>query len=236
MKKNILLLWIIILCVWVSWWTTLFLMSKYYSVTVKHNSLVEISPTILASTVSITGTLDDKGITTTRSGTGIIVRDDGLILTNKHLISEWFTYSIQLHDATTFSAKVLKVHPALDLALLVIISDQPLRLSVGDFINSQSHVSPWQGVIAIGNTLGIYPWSISEGIVAGLNRSVSFNGNIMDWLIQTSIPMTLGNSGGPLINPEGKIIGINIGIVGWSSQIGWTLPLTQEMIETFLKS
>lgn len=101
--------------------------------------------------------LDDGSMTTTRAGTGIIVRSDGVILTNKHLISEGYIYSVELHDGVKISAKVIKIHPTLDLALLSLIADKPLSLPVGIFINSQTHVQTGQRVIALGNTLGLYP-------------------------------------------------------------------------------
>jgi len=236
MNRIIFVFCVLALSIWVAIWSTLYVLNTDTSLSKAQNTLPELIQQISPVTVSITGTLADGSMTTTRTGTGIIVRSDGIILTNKHLIGEWFVYSIELNDGTQISAKLVKTHPSLDLALLSLMPDMPPpSLPVWIFINSQAHVRQGDRVVTLGNTLGLYPWSASEGIISGLNRSVSFSGIIMDWLIQTSIPMTLGNSGGPLVNEEGKIIGINIGIVGWSSQIGWTLPLTQESIETFLK-
>ncbi len=236
MNRIIFAFWVLALSIWVAIWSTLYVLNTDISLSKAQNTLPELIEQISPVTVSITGTLSDGSLTTTRTWTGIIVRSDGIILTNKHLIGEWFVYSIELDDGTKISAKLVKTHPSLDLALLSLMPNiPPPSLPVWIFINSQANVHKGDRVITIGNTLGLYPWSVSEGIMSGLNRSVSFSGIIMDWLLQTNIPMTLGNSGGPLANEEGKIIGINIGIVGWSSQIGWALPLTQDVVETFLK-
>lgn len=198
-------------------------------------SLPDIIKTVSPAVVSISGTSMDKTGVTSREGTGVIVQSTGLILTSKHLISPWFTYMITLDDGRQLPATVVKSHSSLDLALLSLVSDTPLTLPVGKFIHSQTSIQQWDSVIAIGNILGLYPGSISSGIISGLNRTVLFGGVSMDGLIQTTLPMHLGNSWGPLIDSDGKIIGINTGIVGGSSQIGWALPITQETIDTFLQ-
>jgi serine protease Do len=110
-------------------------------------------------------------------------------------------------------AQVSKIHPTYDLALLTLLSDIPLTLPVGKFINSQANVRAGDIIVSIGNTLGLYPQSIVQGIISGVNRTVPLGTTPMVGLIQTSIPVNLGNSGGPLINVDGKIIGINTGIV-----------------------
>lgn len=133
------------------------------------------------------------------------------------------------------SAILLKLHPTLDLALLKIVSEKPLSLPVGEFTTSQATVRTGDIVMAIGNSLGLYPQSLSQGIISGIHRTVALSENSMTGLIQTSIPLSLGSSGGPLIGTDGKIIGINTGIVGGSSQIGWTLPMIQEEVDTFLQ-
>lgn len=188
------------------------------------------------STVSIESASSNGNLMTTLDGTGIIVDPSGIILTSKHLVNEWFTYTIELQDGRKMAAKLLKIHPILDLALLSIISDTHVSFPVGKFIASQAHIYQWENVFTIGNMLGLYPWSVSEGIISGLDRVVSFGVVSMTWLIQTTIPMTLGNSGGPLIASNGSIIGINTGIVGGSSQIGWALPLTQSEVDDFIHS
>ena len=108
---------------------------------------------------------------------------------------------------------LLKSHPKLDLAHLKIVSDKPLSLPLGKFITSQAGIRTGDIVISIGNSLGLYPQSLSQGIISGINRTVALSENPMGGLIQTSIPLSLGSSGGPLIGTDGKIIGVNTGIV-----------------------
>jgi S1-C subfamily serine protease len=196
--------------------------------------LPDIIAEIAPSVVSISGTITDESGVTSREGTGIVVWSDGLILTSKHLVSPWLSYVITLQDGMKYSAILVKNHPSLDLALLSIIATTKLSLPVGEFINSHVGIRQGKSVIAIGNMLGLYPWSVSSGIISGLNRTVSFGWVSMDWLIQTDLPMYLGNSWGPLITSDGKIIGINTGVVGGSSQIGWAIPITQSEINDFI--
>lgn len=199
------------------------------------DTLHTVFDTVSPATVSISATSTGIDEITTRQWTGIIVRSDGIILTNKHLIGEGFTYTIELSDTTKISAVLFKLHPTLDLALLKIVSEKPLSLPVGEFITSQAGVRTGDIVIAIGNSLGLYPESLSQGIISGINRTVTLSENPMTGLIQTSIPLSLGSSWGPLIGTDGEIIGINTGIVWGSSQIGWALPLTQEGVDSFVK-
>jgi len=92
------------------------------------------------ATVSISATLSDHISVTSREGTGIIIRSDGAILTSKHLIGEGFAYTITLSDGTKLPAKLIKIHPTLDLALLSIVTQDSPSLSVGEFITSQARV------------------------------------------------------------------------------------------------
>ncbi|MFA6080280.1 MAG: trypsin-like peptidase domain-containing protein [Candidatus Gracilibacteria bacterium] len=198
-------------------------------------ALHTIFDTVGPATVALSATKSGIDEVTTRQGTGIIVRSDGIVLTNKHLVEEGFTYTIEFQDGTKMPAQVSKIHPTYDLALLTLLSDIPLTLPVGKFINSQANVRAGDIIVSIGNTLGLYPQSIVQGIISGVNRTVPLGTTPMVGLIQTSIPVNLGNSGGPLINVDGKIIGINTGIVGGSSQIGWSLPLTQSEVDSFVR-
>lgn len=192
--------------------------------------------TVMPPTVSIVATSQSGTVDTSISGTGIIVSSNGLIVTSKHLVWENFWYMITLHDGSTFPAELVKTHRDKDLAILRPIWTKQTSFSVGTFIDSQASVQVWQKVIAIGNMLGLYPFSVVDGIISWMNRSVSFWSIEMTGLLQTSIPATMGNSGWPLVRDDGIIIGINVGIVSGSSQISWTLPLTQQEVDDFIKS
>ncbi len=197
-----------------------------------YTTIEHVSPTV----VSITGSRVEDSLTTTRTGTGIIITPDGMILTSKHLLWEGFWYIITLSDGSSYPARLLKEHPVKDLVLLQIVSNTKLFLPVWTFIDSQAGIQTGTKVLAIGTMLWLYPWSSIEGIISGLNRTVSFGNTSASWLIQTSIAATLGNSWWPLIQRDGTIIGIMIGIVGGSSQIGWAIPLTQSEIDNFIWS
>ncbi len=197
-----------------------------------HKAIDYVSPSV----VTITGTRLEETTTTTRTGTGIIVSEGGLLVTSKHLLWEWLWYTITLSDGTSYPAHVIKEHPTKDLAILQIISEKKHSFPIGIFANSQASIRAGDTVITIGTMLWLYPWSVVEGTVSWFERTVSFGNITVSWLIQTSIAATLGNSGWPLIQSDGTIIGIMMGIVGGSSQIGWAIPVTQSEITDFIQS
>jgi len=163
------------------------------------------------------------------SGTGFIISSDGLILTNKHVVEVTkeasVEYKIVLSDKKEYDAKLIGKDPINDLAVLKI-SEKNLpfvELSDSDKLNVGA------SVIAIGNILGRYQNSVTKGIVSGLERNLtasdkSGNSENLFNIIQTDAEINLGNSGGPLIDLNGKVVGINVAIDQEGSSIGFAIP------------
>jgi len=162
------------------------------------------------------------------SGSGFIISQDGMVLTNKHVVSdEGADYAIFTNEGREFSAEVLARDPFKDLAVLKIISDKtdfkPMKLGDSDDLR------PGQSVIAIGNALGEFSNTISVGIVSGLGRSVTASGGgiteNLENLIQTDAAINRGNSGGPLLNLQGEVIGVNVAMSQSAQNIGFSIPI-----------
>jgi serine protease Do len=165
------------------------------------------------------------------SGSGFIVSTDGLILTNKHVVSDKNAdYVVVTNDGKKYSVKVLALDPVQDLALIKIDNTnneifQPLKL--GD----SSGIQLGQTAIAIGNALGEFSNTVSVGIVSGLSRTISASdktGTISETLediIQTDAAINSGNSGGPLLNLKGEVIGINTAIAEDAQSIAFAIPI-----------
>jgi serine protease Do len=168
-------------------------------------------------------------------GTGFIVSSDGLIITNKHVVSDSKAeYTVYLNDGRKFKAEVLALHPTDDLALIKISADNLPTLVLGD----SDKVKIGQFVIAIGNALGEFQNTVSFGVISGLRRSITASdqsGNVerLEGLIQTDAAINFGNSGGPLINLKGEVIGVNTAIAGGAENIGFAIPINRakKMIE-----
>lgn len=162
-------------------------------------------------------------------GTGFIVSSDGLILTNKHLISEeGVEYNIADGKGEIYSAELLASDPFQDLAFLQIQESTTLpAIQLGDSAN----LSSGQTVIAIGNALGEFENTVSVGVISGLSRTVSASGGgvneILNDLIQTDTAINHGNSGGPLLNLEGEVIGINVAMAERAENIGFAIPVNR---------
>jgi putative serine protease PepD len=155
--------------------------------------------------VSIKVTTADGG----DSGTGIVLDDEGLILTNNHVISEGTSISVSPGKSTsvTRSASVVGTDPNSDLALIKVnpsgLGLQPLKLV------SSSSVQVGDSVYALGNPYGLDE-TLTKGIVSALGREISApDGATIKNVIQTDAPLNPGNSGGPLLNAEGNVIGVN---------------------------
>jgi serine protease Do len=163
------------------------------------------------------------------SGTGFLISADGLILTNKHVVNaggDEGEYRIILSDGKKYYAQLIGKDPLKDLAVLKIFDKNLPYVELGDSDNLQVGST----VIAIGNALGLYQNSVTKGIVSGLGRSIVASDQIghaeaLDNVIQTDAEINVGNSGGPLVDLAGKVVGINVAIDQSGSSIGFAIPV-----------
>ncbi len=152
-------------------------------------------------------------------GSGFVISEDGYIVTNDHVIKQADEIVIEFFSGEELTAKVIGTDPKTDIALLKVETDEPLNyVTFGD--SDASRVGDW--VLAMGNPLG-QGFSVSAGIVSARNRSLS--GSYDDY-IQTDAAINRGNSGGPLFNMDGEVIGVNTAILspnGGSIGIGFSM-------------
>ncbi len=171
-------------------------------------------------------------IDTDNGGSGFFVDKKGIIITNKHIIPGLKAeYIIITNDNKKFKAEILARDPINDVAVLKIIGTQknfPI-IKLGD----SSKLELGETVIAIGNALGMFKNTVSTGIISGLSRSITARTDSkspiqeMRGLIQTDAAINLGNSGGPLINIKGEVIGINTAAIFQAENIGFALPINE---------
>ena len=154
-------------------------------------------------------------------GSGFIISKDGYIVTNNHVVEGATTVKVTLTNDETFVAEVVGLDSRMDLALLKIDAKKDLPfITFGD--SKSSKVGEW--VIAIGNPLGL-GGSVTAGIISAVGRDI--RSGPYDSFIQTDAPINKGNSGGPLINLNGEVIGVNTMIfsqTGGSIGIGFSIP------------
>jgi serine protease Do len=164
---------------------------------------------------------DDPSAPREGSGSGFIVDPAGYVLTNFHVIEGADRITLTLSDGRAFRADVVGIDPAIDVALLRIPDAE--RLPVATLGDSDTlRVGEW--VCAIGNPLG-YVHSVTVGVVSFLGRKL-FDPSL-DAFIQTDAAISFGNSGGPLINARGEVVGMTTAISSQASNIGFAIPITQ---------
>jgi len=157
-------------------------------------------------------------------GTGVIVSSNGLILTNQHVVSSNpKSITVTLMDGSEYNASVLYANEDMDLAVIKIDATGLQAASLGD----SDDVSVGEVAIAIGNPLGLeYERSVTAGIVSALNRSILLSRTqIAENLIQTDAAINSGNSGGPLLNISGEVIGINTYKLSDGEGMGFAIPI-----------
>ncbi len=164
------------------------------------------------------------------AGTGIIVTSDGYILTNKHVIEGASKISVVLDDGTTFEdVTIAAVDPLNDVAFLKINGATGLQAAT---LGDSKTINVGQQVIAIGNALGQYQNTVTAGIISGTGRSITatdstgtLNEQLSD-MIQTDAAINSGNSGGPLVNAAGEVIGINTATSSSAENMGFAIPIS----------
>lgn len=161
-------------------------------------------------------------------GSGFIVSKDGYVLTSNHVVADTIAdYTVIVGPKEKYPAKILARDPINDIAVLKIEAKKLPYLEMGD----SSVIEIGESVVAIGNALGEFHDTLSAGIISGLSRYISAVGGIsqqaenLRGLIQTDAAINPGNSGGPLVNMQGKVIGINTATVMGAQSLGFAIPI-----------
>jgi S1-C subfamily serine protease len=169
-----------------------------------------------------------QGGTVADIGSGFVVSSDGLIVTNKHVVSDTtLTYKVSTSDGKTYDAKQISRDPNNDIAVIKIDATGLTPITLGD----SSSLQVGQFVIAIGTALGEFRNTVTTGVISGLGRGISagdeFQGYVeqLDNVIQTDAAINPGNSGGPLLNSAGQVIGINVAVAQGAQNIGFSIPI-----------
>ena len=169
-------------------------------------SLQEIYTKVIDSVVSISCSIPGGSAT----GTGVIISTDGYVVTNAHVVEGARQIQVLLTDGRALEATLIGADAITDLAVLEIQADNLVAAQLGD----SSVLRVGDAVVAIGDPLGItFRGTMTDGIVSAINRDVMVDGRVMN-LIQTNAALNSGNSGGPLINCYGQVIGINTMKIG----------------------
>jgi 2-alkenal reductase len=186
---------------------------------------------VLISVVTVVNHQTEYGLFVNSSdkrivGSGFIVDEAGYIVTNAHVVTNADTINVVLTDGQELTATLVVRDPSTDLALIKVEAEE---LSAADWGDS-SEIRLGQSVVAIGSALGDFPNSVTVGVVSGLNRALALDEAVVQNLIQTDAAINQGNSGGPLINLRGEIIGINTFMIredhnqGVAQGIGFAIP------------
>ena len=185
----------------------------------QERTIIDIVKRISPAVVAVT-TYGSDG-QSSGSASGLIISKDGEILTNNHVISGEAKYTVTLADGRELSAKSLGGDPGLDMALIQVNANDLPAAPLGD--SDQLQVG--QIAIAIGNPYG-FERTVSVGVVSALQRNIPGGGMSLSHLIQTDAQIYPGNSGGPLLNSQGQVIGINTAIVGSrTGGLGFAIPI-----------
>ena len=166
--------------------------------------------------------------------TGFFISDDGIIITNKHVIEDRrANYTVILNDWSEYDAEVIALNRSTDIAFLQIQDTDKAFIPL-KFIRDWN-VEIGQFAVAIWNALSEFQNSVSFWVVSWLDREIQDWYVDLSWLIQTDTAINPWNSGWPLLNLSGKVMWINTAIIDWSQNIWFAIELNQEMVNSFLE-
>ena len=198
-------------------------------------SIAEVASKVSDSVVSITTEVRTQSwwgteSTSKAAGTGFILSESGYIMTNKHVVEDAKTVSVTLNNGKTYkNVKVIGLDPLNDSAILKVDNPENFKpVTLGD----SKTVNVGQEVIVIGNALGEYSNSVTSGIISGTGRELiasDSSGSAYERLtdmIQTDAAINGGNSGGPLVNAAGEVIGIATAYASSSQTVGFVIPIS----------
>jgi len=183
----------------------------------------KVSPSVVFISAISFDPFKTKDRLTTSVGSGFIIRKEGVILTNSHLVFGHQTIDVILDSGFTTRAELVGVDPFLDLAVLRI--SVPVKSLPVVILGDSDKVQTGEDVLAFGNPFGLEQ-TLTRGIISGVNRTLSASPMSPELpLIQTDAAFNPGNSGGPLVNGCGEVIGINTAMLGQGENINFALPI-----------
>lgn len=172
-------------------------------------------------------------------GTGFVVDESGLVVTNKHVVGDVSgAYKVISKDNTEYEVKNIYRDPVNDLAILKIEPKEKQKLEVLSMGDS-GNLKVGQYVVAIGTALGEFRQTVTHGVISGLARGITAGDGMgaerLEDIIQTDAAINPGNSGGPLLSTSGEVIGVNVAVAGGAQNIGFAIPINviKDSIENF---
>jgi len=160
-------------------------------------------------------------------GSGFVISKDGLIVTNKHVVSSDATYKVVTQDDKEYEVVKISKDPNNDIAILKVEANDLIPVTLGD----SDGLKVGQFVVAIGTALGEFRHTVTTGVISGLGRGITagnpYEGFVeeIDNVIQTDAAINPGNSGGPLLNSSGKVIGVNVAVAQGAENVGFAIPI-----------
>ena len=182
---------------------------------------------VVTITTEIQGNRGPFGGTATGVGSGIVVTSDGYILTNRHVVEGSSGLTVALRDGSEHPAEIVEISDTTDLALLRIAASGLAAATIGD----ASAIKVGQTAIAIGSPLGTYTETVTRGIISATDRDITVadeqTGRPIELtgLIQTDAAINEGNSGGPLLDASGAVIGVNTAVASSAEGLGFAIPI-----------
>lgn len=204
----------------------------------ENSAVIDVAKKVSPSVVSITSKSVTRGFfgrvqEAEGAGTGMIVTSDGLIMTNRHVVDNTTAnYTVITHDGKSYAAKVISRDTNNDVAFIRISATNLPTVELGD----SGGIKVGQRVVAIGNALGQFQNTVTDGIISGMSRGITAGDSSglpgsteqLQNLLQTDAAINPGNSGGPLVNLDGQVVGINTAVAGSGAQnIGFAIPINE---------
>lgn len=192
---------------------------------------ISTSERVAMDTLFFHGSTERKGL-----GTGVVIDPSGLIVTNNHVVADADRIDVTLPDGRTFSAKLMGRDPLTDLAVVRVPAKNLPTIPLAD----SDRIEVGQPVVAIGNPFG-FEFSVTSGIVSALQRPLPLDPDrrlFLENMIQTDASINPGNSGGPLLDLQGRVVGINTAVAAQGAGIGFAIPsntvrrISQDIIRT----
>ena len=178
----------------------------------------EVGPAVVS--INIGWRIHNRGMEQGGAGSGVIITPDGYILTNSHVVHNATRLQVVLNNNQTYEATVMGEDPATDLAVIRVSANHLPYASIG----KSNTLKVGQLVIAIGNPLG-FQSTVSTGVISAVARHLrSPDGRLIENIIQHTAPLNPGNSGGPLVDSRGQVIGVNVAMIHLAQGLNFAIP------------